>query len=90
MTKSEVINYMDKAIDFDGACGFICIALSREDIATKYPNLIERFDKLTEEQRERVLSNIANLAENLITEYDLTPTLNTIEDDAECFIERFE
>ena len=90
MTKSEVINYMDKAIEFEGVCGFICIAISREDIEAKYPTLIERFDKLTKEQQERVLSNIANLAENLTTEFDLTSTLNTIEDDAEHYIENFE
>ena len=79
MTKNEAINYIEKCSDTP--CGFIVMAVSREDIEQCYSDeFLEKFDNLPVEAQNKVLGKIAEMATDLLEDYDYGDTICTISD----------
>ena len=67
MTKEQVIKMLnDCENDTDAPYGFMLVSISREDIALYHnSNVLEKFDTLSKEKKEKVLSEMADsLADN--------------------------
>lgn len=77
MTKNEAIKFIEKASDTP--CGFIVMAISREDIEQRYSDeSIKTFDMFSPEVQEMVLGEIARLATDMMEDFDYSETLHTI------------
>ena len=62
MTKNEVLDFIDSCehCKEEKPFGYMVVAISREDIVSKFGALVQKFDILTKEEKENVLSEIAN------------------------------
>ena len=83
MTKKEVIDFINQCDnDSDAPYGFFICAISREDLAFHCDNqVVSEFDKLNTNQKEKVLSNIADEIHNTFEEYEFKNDLENIEID---------
>ena len=61
MTKDEVIKFIDDCEKSnEKPFGYMVVAISREDIVSKFGALVQKFDILKKEEKENVLSEVAN------------------------------
>ena len=92
MTKEEAINFINECSECrdDKPYGFIVIALSREDIAIRQEEFLERFDNLSEESKEQVISQLADNISDTFVDYDLGVELDNCSGDLDSIIQEFE
>lgn len=61
MKKEEVLKFINDCENSEEKpFGYMVVAISREDIVSKFGALVHKFDILTKEEKENVLSEIAN------------------------------
>ena len=71
MTKDEVIKFIDDCENSnEKPYGYMIVAISREDIVAKFGDLVRKFDILTKEQKENVLSEVADEMNENYQEYE--------------------
>lgn len=85
MTKEEAINFINKCSEMgsDKPYGFVVIAISREDIENHHKHFLERFDNLSDERKERVVSGLADHLSDMFVEWDLGPNLDDSSEELE-------
>ena len=85
MTKKEAIEFIKScAKDSDAPYGFMVVAISREDLACHHlDEVVEEFDKLSKQKKEKVLSAIADELNEKYQEWNFSPDIEDIEMDFE-------
>ena len=64
MTKEQAIEFINNCSK-DEKCGFAVVCISEDDIKDYLENLESDFSKLNEESKEEVLSNAADMVNDL-------------------------
>lgn len=79
MTKEEAINFINECSEQrnDKPYGFMVVAISREDIELHQHDFLERFDNLSDENKERVVSELADHISDMFVDWDLGPNLDS-------------
>jgi hypothetical protein len=85
MTKEEAINFINECSELrnDNPYGFVVIAISREDIKNHQHCFLERFDNLSDENKEIVVSELADHISDMFVDWDLGPNLNSSSEELE-------
>lgn len=85
MTKEEAINFINECSEQRNykPYGFIVIAISREDIENHQKDFIERFDNLSDESKERVVSGLADHLSDMFVDWDLGVNLDDSSEELE-------
>lgn len=85
MTKEQAINFINECSEYrdDKPYGFMVVAISREDIAIHQQDFLERFDNLSDERKERVVSGLADHLSDMFVEWDLGPNLDSSSEELE-------
>ena len=85
MTKEEAINFINECSEMrnDKPYGFVVIAISREDIENHQQDFIERFDNLSDDNKERVVSELADHLSDMFVEWDLGENLDSSSEELE-------
>jgi hypothetical protein len=61
MTKDDVLNFLESCeTSGEKPFGYMIVAISREDIVSKFGDSVRKFDLLNKEQKENVLSELAD------------------------------
>ena len=71
MTKDEVVKFINDCENSNQKpYGYMIVAISREDIVSHFGNLVQKFDILTKEEKENVLSEVADEMNENYQEYE--------------------
>lgn len=92
MTREEAINFINECSEYrdDKPYGFIVVALSREDIAIRQEEFLERFDNLSDESKEKVIGQLADNISDAFVDCDLGAELDNCSDELDSIIQEFE
>ena len=71
MTKDEAIDFIERCdADKNDVYGYFVVAVSREDIACKSSDeVVDKFDKLSQDDQKRFVSKLANELQDHYEEY---------------------
>jgi hypothetical protein len=85
MTKEEAINFINECSELrnDKPYGFMVVAISREDIEIHQQDFLERFDNLSDENKERVVSVLADHLSDMFVDWDLGQNLDDSSEELE-------
>ena len=85
MTKEEAINFINECSELrnDKPYGFMVVAISREDIELHQEDFLERFDNLSDESKERVVSGLADHLSDMFVDWDLGVNLDDSSEELE-------
>lgn len=62
MKKEDVFNFVNECENCnEKPYGYFVVAISREDIAAKFGDLVRKFDMFTEEEKANILSEMADV-----------------------------
>ena len=89
MTKEQAIEFINSC-NKDEKCGFAVVCISEDDFKYHLEDLASDFSKLNEESKEEVLSNAADMLNDLFFEYEFSEDFAHLKDDIECLISDYE
>lgn len=71
MTAKEAIEFIKKCSkDANAPYGFMVVGISKEDIHNRFDgDVIDKFDKLSKKNKEKVLSNVAEIMNETYQDY---------------------
>ena len=87
MTRKQAIEFIENC---NKKCGFAVVCVSEDDIKDYLEDLESDFSKLNNASKEEVLSNVADMVNDMFFEYDFYEDLTNLKYDIECLINEYE
>lgn len=90
MTKDKLIEFVERCENdkTEVPYGYMVIAFSKSDIEDYYPDLVDNYDSLSEESKQKIINRLSEKIKDMYSEWNISDDMRTLKEDFADWIEQ--